>query len=85
MANPAQVRQKIREQAQRKADAQALVDHFAQHHPALLAEQRLESLQAANKRGIEKHWTTEQTTADAWRNLIQGLRFLDPRKSGGAS
>jgi hypothetical protein len=80
---PHPVRITHRKQAARKADAQALVDHFAKHHPGVLARLRLESLEAATARAQGKGWTPEQTTNDAWRHLISRLRFL--KEEGGES
>ena len=74
MANPAQIRKSIREQAQRKAEAHALIDYFAQHHPELLVKHRAECLEAAVKRGLSDDAAVE----DARRHLIRRLRFLKP-------
>jgi hypothetical protein len=75
---PHPLRKAERDRAERKADTQALLGWFAQHHPALLAKLRTESLEAAAGHGPAR--PAEQVTADAWRHLIARLRFLDPRK-----
>ncbi len=72
MTNPAQVRKSIREQAERKAAAGALIDYFAQHHPELLVKIRAECLESAIKRGL----SDDAATDDARRHLIAHLRFL---------
>jgi len=80
---PHPIRETQRKNAERKASAQELVDHFTKHHPAELAKLRVESLEAANARGVERGWTTKQITDDAWRHLVSRLRYL--KGEGSAS
>ena len=72
--HPAQRRIEMQKTAARKASAQALVDFFAKHHPALLVKTRTECLEAVVARMPGA--TAEQQTAAAWRDLLNRLRFL---------